>query len=67
MALLWKLPASEQLLLDDTFKLEDLILTNRWRLDNLTPGLDLIDDFWDIALKQEENYELAREKLFFKF
>ena len=32
----------------------------------MTPGLDLIENFWNLALL-ENNYELIREKLYFKF
>ncbi len=46
--------------------LQELIKGEYWRVDNLTPGLDLIDNFWDLAL-QENNYELIREKLYFRF
>ena len=50
---------------DNQQKLQELITAKCWRIDNLTPGLDLIDDFWNLAL-QESNYELIREKLYFK-
>ena len=40
----------------------------------MTPGLDLIDNFWGLALQDGKdgnigtsNYELMREKLYFKF
>ncbi len=46
--------------------LQELIKAEYWRVDNLTPGLDLIDNFWDLALL-DDNYELIREKLYFRF
>ena len=47
-------------------QLQELISAKCWRIDNLTPGIDLMDNFWNLAL-QENNYELIREKLYFKF
>ena len=45
--------------------LQELVTRNIWRQANLTPGLDLMENFWDVALK-EDNYETIREKLFFR-
>ena len=54
------------ILQDQQMSLQELIRAEYWRVDNLTPGLDLIDNFWDLAL-QDNNYELIREKLYFRF
>lgn len=55
----------EVILSDDNQQLRELISQKLWRIDNLTPGLDYIDNFWNLAL-QENNYELIREKLYFR-
>ena len=47
-------------------QLQELISAKCWRIDNLTPGIDLMENFWNLAL-QNDNYELIREKLYFKF
>ena len=60
------LPGREIELKDPNMKLQELISTKCWRIDNLTPGLDLLDNFWNLAL-QDNNYELIREKLYFRF
>ena len=56
----------ELVLEDENDQLQELISSKCWRVDNLTPGLDLIENFWNLALL-ENNYELIREKLYFKF
>ena len=59
-------PGREIELKDPGMRLQELISQKCWRIDNLTPGLDLLDNFWSLAL-QDQNYELIREKLFFRF
>jgi len=43
-------PGREIELKDPNMKLQELISTKCWRVDNLTPGLDLLDNFWNLAL-----------------
>ena len=40
----------ELILSNDKQQLQELIKDNYWRIDNLTPGLDLMDNFWSVAM-----------------
>lgn len=56
---------SKEIYFQDNQKLQFLISGKYWRIDNLTPGLDLLDNFYHCAV-QGDNYEQIREKLYFR-
>ena len=61
----WLGKTMKEVLFKDHQTLQELISGKYWRVDNLTPGLDLLHNFYHCAV-QEGNYEQIREKLYFR-
>ena len=61
----WVSKTQKETLFKDNQTLQELISGKYWRIDNLTPGLDLLDNFYHCAV-QDNNYEQMREKLYFR-
>ena len=56
---------TKEIYFQDNQRLQSLISGKYWRIDNLTPGLDLLENFYHCAV-QGDNYEQIREKLYFR-